>query len=149
MIEINNLTESKVNKALIKETLNLVLKKEGLKESSIISLALVGPGRMRKINKTYRHKNKSTDVLAFVEQKTALGKYKIGRLEKIQGLGEIIICPREVKKNAKKFKVSFEKELLKVLIHGALHLFDYNHEQSGKKAIEMAQKEAEYLEQSL
>lgn len=149
MIEINNLTETKINEALLKKTADLVFKEEGLKNPPYFSLAFVGPGRMRKINKAYLKKNKATDVLSFVEQKASLGKYKIGRLEKIQGLGEIIICPREVKKNAKREKASFKDELLKVFIHGVLHLLSYDHEQGGKRAIEMAQKEEYYFKIAL
>jgi len=145
MVEINNLTQTAVDVCLVKKIIGLILEKEGFGSNALISLALVGPGRMKKINKTYRKKNKTTDVLAFAEHKASLGKYKLGRLEKIQGIGEIIICPREVKKNVKRLKTNFKQEFFKVLIHGVLHLLGYDHEQSGKKAVEMAEKEEKYF----
>jgi len=61
------------------------------------------------------------------------------------GLGEIVICLREVKKNAKRFSLIFEKELARVLIHGILHLLGYNHEKSEKEAEKMRKKEEYYL----
>lgn len=143
MIEINNLTQSKVSDVLVKTAAENVLKGEGFSPASIVSVAFVGPGRMRKLNKTYRGKNKTTDILSFPESKVAFGKFKIGKLEKIQGLGELIICLREVNKNAKKFNISTDKELVRVVIHGVLHLLDFDHE---KDSGEMFKKEITYLE---
>lgn len=126
MIEINNLTTNPVDEDFLKKIAKIVL--EGEKNSkSNISLAFVGQGRMREINKRYRGKNRSTDVLSFPESKVSFNKFKIGPTQKIKGLGEIIICLREVKKNVKRFGSSFEKELSKVFIHGILHLLGYEH----------------------
>lgn len=127
MIEINNLTSNLIEEEFLKKVAKIVLERE--KKEGEISLALVGPGRMRKLNKKYRGKNRVTDVLAFPGN----------------GLGEIVICLREVKKNAKRFGSTFEKELAKVLIHGILHLLGYDHEKSEKEAKEMEEKENQYL----
>lgn len=127
MIEINNLTSNLIEEEFLKRVAKIVLERE--KKKGEISLALVGPGRMRKLNKKYRGKNRVTDVLAFPGN----------------GLGEIVICLREVKKNAKRFGLSFEKELAKVLTHGILHLLGYDHEKSEKEAKEMEEKENQYL----
>lgn len=187
MIEINNLTTSKVNEDFLRKVIDKVLRGEkiypirdlktqekperrqiskGVKKEVALSLALIGPGRMRKINKRYRGKNRTTDVLAFPESEVLLEKFKVGPLKKTRGLGEIVICLREVKKNAKKFAPletlrakkktkdsksltgfgsTFEKELARVLIHGILHLLGYNHEKGEKEAEEMEKKEEYYL----
>lgn len=42
-------------------------------------------------------------------------------------LGDIVISLDMVVKQAKRFKCSFEKELLRLLVHGCLHLFGYDH----------------------
>ena len=154
MIEINNLTTNSVDEDFFKKTAGMVLDGEssfakatedkGKKEADV-SIAFVGQGRMREINKRYRGKNRVTDVLSFPESKVLLQKFKVGPTQKIQGLGEIIICLREVKKNAKKFNSSFEKELNRVLIHGILHLLGYDHEESEEKAKQMEEKEKYYL----
>lgn len=128
-IEINNLTKIKVNENLIKKAARIVFKEESSGEKNInLSIALVGLSRIRKLNKKYRGKNQPTDVLAFGE-----------------GLNEIVICPEEVKKNAKRYALPFEKELINSLIHGILHLLGYEHEKSEKKAKEMRMKETYYL----
>ncbi len=144
MIEINNLTTNSVSEDFLRRIAKIVLEGEGKKEVGL-SIAFVGQGRMREINKKYRKKNRVTDVLAFPESKVLLEKFRVGLFQKVQGLGEIIICLREVKKNAKKFKSSFDKELAKVLIHGILHLLGYDHEKSETEAEKMKEKEECYL----
>lgn len=133
MIEIRNLTSKEVDENFIKKVAEIVLIGENKKES-YLSIALVGRVRMRRLNREYRKKNRVTDVLAFPGEK----KLK-------EGLGEVVICLREVKKNAKRYQVPFKKELAQVLIHGVLHLLGYDHEKSPKRAEEMSKKIEEYL----
>jgi len=111
MIEINNLTNNPVDEKFLKKVAKIVLKKEK-KEKLYLSIAFVNKKRIRELNKKYRKKDRSTDVLSFTYNKG----------------GETVICPQEVKKNAKKFNSTFKKELARVLIHGILHLLGYNHE---------------------
>ena len=130
MIEINNLTTNPIDEEFLRKVAKKVLKDEN-KGGADLSIALVGQGRIRELNKKYKRKNRATDVLAFPDQNL--------------GLGEIIICLREVKKNAERFKSSLEKELARVLIHGILHLLGENHEKSEKQAKKMEIKENHYL----
>jgi probable rRNA maturation factor len=128
MIGINNLTSVRVDEHFLKKIAKSVLKKEG-KGGLELSVVSVGPERMKTLNKKYRKKNKVTDVLSFP----------------YDGSGEIVLCPKEIKKNAKKFKSGFKKELARALIHGILHLFGYEHEISKKAARRMQKKEESYL----
>jgi len=100
MIEINNLTTSRVDEEFLKGVAKKVLKGENRKDIDL-SIAFIGEARMRKLNKKYRGKNKVTDVLSFG-----------------QGLNEIVVCLREIKKNAKTYNSTFKKELARVLTHG-------------------------------
>ena len=146
MIEINNLTTVSINEEFLKKISEKVLKRERQEHLSYgrvpdLSIALVGQGRIRELNKKYRGKNRVTDVLSFPGN----------------GLGEIVICLREVKKNAKRFLPSqilpgkiwegeaFEKELTTCLIHGILHLLGYDHEKNEAEAEQMKEKENYYL----
>ena len=139
MIEINNLTSNPIDENFLKKVAKIVLEKEG-KSRSDLSIALIGPGKMRKLNKSYLGRNRVTDILAFGEN----SKFQIPNF-KFRGIGEIVICLREVKKNAKKFKSSFEKDLARVLIHGILHLLGFDHEKNEKEAEKMEEKEKYYL----
>ena len=149
MLEINNLTTVEIDEEFLRRVVNEVLKGEKIKKEVNLSVAFIGSGRMRKLNRKYRGKNRVTDVLAFPESEVLFEKFKIGPLQKVKGLGEIVICLREVKKNAKRFNSTFEKELANVLIHGLLHLLGYDHEKNEKEAKKMQQKQQKYLEQIL
>jgi len=60
-------------------------------------------------------------------------------------LGEIVICPEVVKDNAKKYRVTIKNEMLKMFIHGILHLCGYDHEKSKKAEKEMEERQNLYL----
>lgn len=144
MIEINNLTNFRVNKKKLKSITQTILRGEKFKRKINLSIAFVGPGRIRQINKKYRKRNRITDVLAFPS--FAEGYRGQARfLQRDSELGEIIICPSEVKKNAKRFSLTFKQELKRVLIHGLLHLLGYDHEKSESEARGIEEKENYYL----
>ncbi|HXK32187.1 MAG: rRNA maturation RNase YbeY [Candidatus Nealsonbacteria bacterium RBG_13_38_11] len=124
MIEINNLT-TLVDYGFLKKVAKIVLNKKKLD----LSIVLVSSAEIKELNKKYRKKNKATDVLSFLYDDS----------------GEIVICLKEVRQNAKKFGFPFKTELAKVLIHSVLHLLGYEHEKSKKQAAIMDKKENYYL----
>lgn len=144
MIEINNLTTSEADSDFLEKTAKIVL--EGEKKEGDVSIALVGQGRIRELNKKYRGKNRATDVLAFPESRVLQEKFKAGPARRVEGFGEIVICLREVRKNAKNFGSSYGKELARILIHGILHLLDYDHEKGEREAKRMEEKQNYYLD---
>jgi len=129
MIEINNLSSQykKIDKVFLKKIAEKVLKGEDQKGKIELSVAIVDPEEIQRLNKQYRKKNKPTDVLSFG---------KIG-----EEISEIVICPEEVEKNGEDFK----KELARVLIHGILHLLGHDHEKKKADAEKMFSKQDEYL----
>jgi probable rRNA maturation factor len=127
MIEINNLTKTKINKKSFSQVAKKVLIGEN-KESKTLSLAFVRKKEIQKLNKKFRKKDKPTDVLSFSLQVENFDK---------DYLGEIIICPEIVKEK--------KEDLEFVFIHGILHLLGYDHERSEKEAKIMEEKEKYYL----
>ncbi len=140
MIEINNLTATTVNEKFLERVAQKVLKGENRKKE-YLSIAFVGEKRIRELNKKYRGKNRATDVLAFGEIPNS--KFRIP--SSIKRLGEIVICLEVIKKNAKRYNSTLEKELARVLIHGILHLLGYEHEKSKAEAEKMKERENHYL----
>lgn len=108
-----------------------------------LSIVLVGADRMRKLNKKYRAKNRVTDVLSFAPPAPPDLGEPAEKEKDNSVLGEIVICLREVNKNAKKNNLSFEKELTNCLIHGLLHLLGYDH--GPAQTQDMLKKQEEYL----
>ncbi len=122
MIEINNTTGNKINLALIRKTVKKFLELCG-RNKFTVSIALVGDGRIRALNKQYRQLDKTTDVLAFSGEDNFLG--------------EIIINYQQVKRQAGKFNQSVQRELLFILVHGLLHLLGYDDEtEKGRREME-------------
>lgn len=136
MIEINNLTKERINKKEFEKISETILNGEKDKKAEI-SLAIVDSRKIRILNKKYRKKDKATDVLSF--------QYDVPSLWNKDFLGEIIICPQIVKKNAKELGGTFGREMNKVLIHGILHLLGFDHEKNNKEAKIMQNKEDFYL----
>lgn len=136
--EIRNLTKISADRKFLKRTARIILGGEKNKRSEIY-LVLVDSKKIKALNKKYLRKNRPTDVLAFPEPKN------FPAASKNFNLGEIVICPQQVKKNAKKYNLSFKKELTRVLIHGILHLLGYDHQASKRKAQAMEKKENYYL----
>lgn len=132
MVEIKNLTQEKVDSNLLKRVARIVLKGENGKIEDI-SVAIITAEEIRKLNKKYRGKDKPTDVLSFEASEMDFS------------LGEIVICPAEIKQSAKELGLSFEKELARVFIHGLLHLLGYDHEKGFKEAKLMEQRQEYYL----
>lgn len=146
MIEVNNLTTNQIDKEFLKKVAKKVLTSEN-KERLELSIVLVGRARIRELNKKYRRKNRVTDVLSF-DYRTSKGS-EGGEENKVLfdhgDSGEIVVCLQEIKKNAKKFKSVFKKELARVLIHGILHLLGQDHEKNEREAEKMRKKEEYYL----
>ncbi len=105
------------------------------------SLLLSGSYEITKLNKKFRNKNKSTDVLSFpFYNKTEL-QFKIKKNKEIY-LGDIIINLDKIKfkKNKRKFQLEFNK----LWIHGLVHLFGYDHKKD-KDYLIMQNVEKKYL----
>ena len=115
----------------IDKKIALLNKKNNLfkKNTLICSLLLSGSKEIKNLNKKFRKKNKSTDVLSFPFYEKNQLNNKI-RKEKEVYLGDIIINLSQVKK--KNNKAKFKEELNKLWIHGLLHLLGYDHKSNSQ-----------------
>jgi len=132
MIEINNLTKVPIDKELLKRIAKQILSKEGIQEEVELSAAIVDEREIQKLNRIYRGKDKPTDVLSFVEN-----SHFIFPPSSPKQLGEIVICQSQIKGGK-------EKGIIKVFVHGLLHLLGYSHEDE-KDAKVMEAKQKKYL----
>lgn len=103
-----------------------------------LTIRLVEKPEIKALNKTYRHKNKPTNVLSF---KADLPP-EIS--EKVPLLGDIVICSAIVNEEAKKQNKSYKAHWAHIIIHGALHILGYDHE-TETEALQMETKEIKLL----
>ena len=116
-------------------------KNKKLKNKEIFfTLLLSGEKEIKNLNRKFRKKNKSTDVLSFpFYVKKELNKRLLK--EKEIYLGDIIINLSKIreKKNKKNFKIEFDN----LWIHGLVHLFGHDHKKE-KDYLEMQKIEKKY-----
>ena len=101
------------------------------KKNYSFSIKLSNEKEIKLLNKKFRKKNKSTDILSFPQQSKKKLK-KISTLTQEIYLGDIII---NFKKMTTSSKILFKNHLKILLVHGLVHLFGYDHkkESSYKK----------------
>ncbi len=100
---------------------------------SLLSLVVVGDRHMRSLNRTFRRKNKTTDVLAFATRE--------GPAPHSLLLGDVVIALPQALRQARELGHEPDRELTMLLIHGVLHLCGYDHEQGAAEARRMARRE--------
>ncbi len=124
----------KLKQAIIKQWLKSVAAKEKFNIGEI-NYIFCSDEYLLSINQQYLKHNTYTDIITF----------DYSNKEENIISGDIFISLERVKENAEKFKVSFEKELFRVLVHGILHLMGYK-DKTSKDAKLMRAKEYEALE---
>ena len=85
-----------------------------------LTLLLSNNKNIRRLNKNFRNKDRSTDILSFPFNK----KIKIS---KKTYLGDIIISYNFIDKPKSQKLKSFNEKLIKIFIHGFLHLLNFDH----------------------
>jgi probable rRNA maturation factor len=108
----------------------------GCAKPTQLSILLTADREVARLNKTYRKKAGPTDVLSFAMSEGEPAPSKI--------LGDVVISVERAEKQAIEIGVSLAEEVLRLLIHGVLHLCGYEHEGvSKRKAAQMRKKEDE------
>lgn len=90
-----------------------------LKENKVdgeLSIALIDDKEMKSLNNKFRGKNKTTDVLSFEINEGGI-------------LGDIYISLPQAKRQAKAYNVPLRDELVRLAVHGTLHVLGYTHKE--------------------
>ena len=126
----------KLRLATLRRLANHILRSIGEREG-LLSVEIVGDDRMRRLNRTFRQRDKTTDVLAFA---TREGPGPPSAL-----LGDVVISLPQAIRQARCHQQGIDHELVVLLIHGILHLCGYDHERSEFEARRMARRERAVL----
>ena len=106
--------------------------------SAELGILFVGDQRMRGLNRRYRGKDRTTDVLAFAMREAV--RPEVSRLMPDM-LGDVVISIPTAWRQAKEARRSLDEELACLLVHGILHLCGYDHERGEKEARRMHRRE--------
>jgi len=96
----------------------VVRQEAGRNRAGTINLVITDDTRIRKLNKKFRKKDKATDVLSFNIDDPE---------DKDSVFGEIYISDETAKRQARQYGVTDREEYLRLVGHGLLHLFGYDH----------------------
>ncbi|MCW7482203.1 rRNA maturation RNase YbeY [Leptospira kanakyensis] len=132
---------TEIKSELVLKNSELILKflSPSFLQSLELSILLVNDELMQEINLERRGYDKTTDVLSFP-------LYSDFPPIPFQILGEVVISMDTCRRQAKEIGHSIIDEFYRLLVHGILHLFGYDHETNEEDAIQMRKKEDECLE---
>ena len=91
-----------------------------IKKKVSLTILLSNNKNIKKLNKKFRNKNKPTDILSFPAEQKLKMKRKFY-------LGDIVISYEFMNRNKSFNNLGFKKKVVKIFIHGFLHLLGHDH----------------------
>ena len=106
-----------------------------------LSVVFGSDGLLQELNRTYRHKDRATNVLAFPQHPTYEGEPVTAML------GDVIVSLPTAAREAYALQQSLEERVVYLVLHGILHLLGYDHERSAAQRRHMEALERQVLAQ--
>jgi len=143
MIEIiNNQRKTKIKVEDFQDYAEKVIETISAANGKIVTVAFVSDKKMRELNKSFRGKDSTTDVLSFpfeaeefekLSEPSALADGCFGE----DNLGDIVISVEQAERQADENNLNLETEIKQLILHGVLHLCGYDHEQDAGEMNEL------------
>lgn len=89
-----------------------------------LSVVLCGDQQMQNLNREFRDRDETTDVLSFSQLE---GVNPPPNSSAALYAGDVVVCLPHARRNALQFEVDFEEELKRLIVHGVLHLAGFDH----------------------
>jgi probable rRNA maturation factor len=107
----------------------------GESRDASIQVTLLGPARMRRMNRQWKGSDRPTDVLSFSLPLPDKSLY-----------GDVFICPEVARQQAKELGIPEREELIRLIVHGTLHALGYDHpEGPGRTRSAMWRRQERYV----
>jgi len=123
VISESNLWNKKINKPdIFFNSLVQVFPKKYrfIKKRVSLTILLSNNRNIKRLNKKFRNKNKSTDILSFPSEKKL-------NIKKLSYIGDIVVSYEFMNKPKALSALEFKSKVTKIFIHGFLHLLGYDH----------------------
>jgi probable rRNA maturation factor len=91
-----------------------------IKKRVSLTILLSNNRNIKRLNKKFRNKNKSTDILSFPSEKKL-------NIKKLSYIGDIVVSYEFMNKPKALSVLEFKSKVTKIFIHGFLHLLGYDH----------------------
>ena len=125
-----------VDEARLADLAHHALEAENVDEEAELSILIVDPDHMQRLNNRFANNNYTTDVLAFPMSQEE---------EELVLLGDVVMCPEVAQRHAESYSHSLRDELDVLLVHGVLHLLGYDHQGEADK-LKMERRTRELLD---
>ena len=110
-----------INPRLFEPLVSLILSVISESANREFSVAFISDSRMKELNKLFRDKNSTTDVLSFPHEPDEFDPDK-------NNFGDIVISVEQAQRQAEENGLTLEGEIKQLILHGVLHLCGYDHE---------------------
>jgi len=126
--------------------LDSILEGLGVDHSVEFSVSFVDDASIQELNRNYRNKDESTDILTFVQKDAKDVSWPDSSQEEhAEVLGDMVISLETLQRNSEYFNVPPDEELYRLLVHGVLHLLGYDHKTNDVESEPMLQKQEALL----
>ncbi len=89
--------------------------------AATVAVTFMSSSRMRSLNRRTFGRDRATDVVAFpLAHDDAL-------------VGDVYVCPSIARRSARRFRISSREELLRLVVHGILHVLGYDHPEGASR----------------
>lgn len=112
--------------AALVELAELVLADQGFDGSTLVDITAVDEAAIAELNLTHLERSGPTDVLSFPLEQLLPGDVPAAGAGPLH-LGDVVIAPDYIARQALELGVSFEAELALMVVHGMLHLMGFDH----------------------
>ncbi len=129
--ETGTLSEEEL--ALIQAAVDAAFTLEG--KRGMLALYCVASEEIRALNLEHRSVDRVTDVLSFPAVEP-------GETPPDGFFGDIVICPDRAREQAREYGHSVARELAFLTVHGALHLFGYDHMEKSEETYMLERQRA-------
>jgi len=106
-----------VSRALVQKAAVATLRSDKVKDA-MLSITFVGRAAISRLNRRYLGHHGATDVISF-------GLGRVGRRGAV--VGDVYICVEVARENARRQGISAGEELLRLVVHGTLHVLGHDH----------------------
>ena len=136
VIRVDRDFQERIDKRWLRQLVKESLRAHSLEAQVELSLLVTDDATVRELNRTYRGKDKATDVLSFALEADRRGGAAAGFVMppgEMVHLGEVIVSyPKAVEQAAERLH-PVEDELALLVVHGVLHLLGYDHDKPGRE----------------
>ena len=136
VIRVDKGFQGRIDKRWLRRLVKESLGAHGVDTEVELSLLITDDATVRELNKKYREKDKTTDVLSFALEADKRGDAVAGFVMppgEMVHLGEVIVSYPKAAEQAAEREHPVEDELALLVVHGVLHLLGHDHDKPARE----------------